>query len=314
MLLITLKEVSDKVEKMSYQCSDRMVRVGSMAFHNLESILLDNYQYRLRTIAQRGIAARLGIPFQYLAKCPGDVQANNLNYWLKHEKNEELFFRFDGDEIRAIFTPKYKPVDNFEVLERLDAVGYTPDTPVQCYLDQEFMSLSIPDSRQTFEIDGEKITPGVSISNSEVGLASLSIEAYMLRLVCTNGLISKTEVSASYRHVSVRILEEFPVILEKVSEQVVVEKERFQLSVKSKVEKPLETFESFNRQFQLSKEEQKAVEWGWEKEIGDTMFHIVNAYTRAAQLPGLRAESCYRLQKVGGRILSMLYIYKGGRP
>jgi hypothetical protein len=36
------------------------------------------------------------------------------------------------------------------------------------------------------------------------------------------------------------------------------------------------------------------------------MFHIVNAYTRAAQFEELTAESAYRLQKVGGIILEMV--------
>jgi len=57
------------------------------------------------------------------------------------------------------------------------------------------------------------MTPGVSISNSEVAIASLSIAAFVLRLVCTNGMISKTEVSASYRHVSLKILNGFPKVL-----------------------------------------------------------------------------------------------------
>ena len=34
--------------------------------------------------------------------------------------------------------------------------------------------------------------------------------------------------------------------------------------------------------------------------MGNTMFHVVNAYTRAAQFEGLSAEASYRLQKVGG--------------
>jgi hypothetical protein len=87
---------------------------------------------------------------------------------------------------------------------------YEPDTRVQCSLDNEFMSLSIPDSKETFQFNGERMTPGISVSNSEVGLTSLSIAAFMLRLVCTNGMISKTEVSASYRHVSTKILSELP--------------------------------------------------------------------------------------------------------
>ena len=53
-----------------------------------------------------------------------------MQYWLQHEKNDRLFFRLDGAEIRAIFTPKYKPVDNFEVIERLDSLGYGTGTPV----------------------------------------------------------------------------------------------------------------------------------------------------------------------------------------
>jgi hypothetical protein len=64
---------------------------------------------------------------------------------------------------------------------------------------------------------GDRIAPGASIGNSEVRLASLSVAAFFLRLVCTNGMISKTGVSASYRHVSLKILNELPQVLERVS-------------------------------------------------------------------------------------------------
>ena len=66
------------------------------------------------------------------------------------------------------------------------------------------------------------------------------------------------------------------------------------------------TMESFSRQFQLNKEEKEAVAWGWNREGGDTMFHVVNAYTTGAQFEELSAESSYRLQKVGGEILEMV--------
>ena len=59
-------------------------------------------------------------------------------------------------------------------------------------------------------------------------------------------------------------------------------------------------------QFQLGEKEREAVEWGWEQEMGKTMFHVVNTYTRAAQFEGLPAEASYRLQKVGGEILGMV--------
>ena len=168
------------------------------------------------------------------------------------------------------------------------------------------MSLNIPDGNQTFQFNGEKMTPGISISNSEVGLASLSIAAFMLRLVCTNGMISKTEVSASYRHVSVKILTELPGVLTNVSQELGKQKNQLRLSMESKVDNPESTINSFNRQFLLNKEEKEAVGWATPLEWGFTMFNIVNIYTKAAQHDDLTAESRYRLQKVGGMILEMV--------
>ena len=66
------------------------------------------------------------------------------------------------------------------------------------------------DGEKVFEINGDRFRPGVSISNSEVGLASLSVSAFILRLICTNGMVSKTELSASYRHVQHKDPERIP--------------------------------------------------------------------------------------------------------
>ena len=45
------------------------------------------------------------------------------------------------------------------------------------------------------------------------------------------------------------------------------------------VENPLITIESFNKQFQIGEKKREAVKWGWEQEMGNTMFNVVNAYT-----------------------------------
>jgi len=168
------------------------------------------------------------------------------------------------------------------------------------------MRISILDGNHYFPINGAWFTPGISVSNSEVGLASLSIAAFVLRLNCTNGEISNTELSASYRHISLKILGEFPKVLEGVSFELGQQKSQFRISMQSPVENLLMTLESFNRQFQIAEREREAVKWGWEREMGKTMFHGVNAYTRAAQFEGLLAEASYRLQKVRGMVLGMV--------
>jgi len=305
--MTTLGKVSARVDELSKNCIDHLVPVKDISFDCLETIrIASNESHPMRPIAQQSTANRLGIPIYYLRKCPPEVQAYNMNHWIKEEKNEQLFVRFDGEEVRAVFTPRYQPIDNFEVLERLDSLGYPSETPVQCHLDSEFMSLSILDGKQTFSLNGDKITPGISVSNSEVGLACLSIAAFLLRLICTNGLIAKTEVHASYKHVSLKVFKEFPKVVENVGLELARKREQLRISTESMVDNPTATMENFNRQFQLNKAEKEAVEWGWSREKGYTMFSLVNAYTRASQFEGLSAESSYRLQRTGGMILEMV--------
>jgi len=303
--MTTLGEVFDRVEGLSKNCTDNLIKVEDISFDNLETVKIANEPHHMKSIAQQSFACRLGVPIQYLRKCPPEMQAYNLNHWIKEERNEELFLRFDGDDVRASFTPRYRPVDNFEVMERLDSLGYNPDTKVQCHLDDTFMSLNIPDGKP-FSVNGDKITPGISISNSEVGLSSLHIAAFFLRLVCTNGMVSKTEIGASYKHVSTKILNEFPEVIQKVSGELAGKREQFKLSIESMVDHPESTIDNFNRQFQLGKVEKEAVTWAWPLEAGETMFNVVNTYTRAAQFDGLTAEASYRLQRIGGNILGML--------
>jgi hypothetical protein len=307
MNLITLGQARERVEELSRHCWDETVPVKEIQFAGLEKMLIAGEEHRMKPIAQHAISNRLGIPFHYLQKCDSDLQAVNLNRWMEQEKNDRPFVRFDGNDVRAVFTPRYTPIDNLRVLHQLETNGYSPETNVQCSLDGEFMLLNIPDKEKAFKLNGkDEMRPGISIANSEVGLLALTISAFVLRLVCTNGLISKTSVDSSYRHISERILREFPTVLNQVSHDLDKQRNQWVISMESEVKDPPATIKSFNRQFQLEKKEEEAVDWAWEYELGDRMFHIVNSYTRAAQFNGLTAESGYRLQKVGGSILAML--------
>ena len=308
--ITTLEKVMENVQAMSERHTDRYVKTKDISFDNLETVGIDGCYYPVKPIAQQSIANRLGIPIQYLRKCPEDVQKYNMNFWIKREKNDELFFRFDKNEVRAVFTPRYIPTDNLEVMERLLQMGFSLNTPVQASIDDSFMMLNIPDGDKMFTVNGDKMTPGISISNSEVGIASLSISAFVLRLVCTNGMISKTAVSASYRHVSAKILEEFPKVLGDVGRELDKQRNQLRLSLESRVDNPSATVENFNRQFQLNDEEKGAVAWAFPIECvqqhQQTMFAIINTYTKGAQYQGLPASSSFKLEKVGGAILGMV--------
>jgi hypothetical protein len=305
--ITNLQNVNEKVNAITNQCTDQLVSTQDIEFDNLEVVNIASEPHYVREKAQQLICTRYGIPHSYLNRCSSEVQAMNLNYWLRKEKNENMFLRFYNDDVRAFFTPRYKPADNHEVLSRLCDYGFAPETKVQCYLDEDFMSVNIPDESKTFGIArNDKIVPGISISNSETGFSALKIETYFLRLICTNGMITKTQISSSFRHISLKVLSEFPQLLSAASYNFDTKKQQFKLSMESRVDNPAATIKSFNRQFLLSELEVKAVEWGWEYEAGMTMFNIVNSYTRAAEYKLLPAESSYKLQRVGGNILSLL--------
>jgi len=303
------QKVIEKVHTMSENYFDETIPVVDMEFDSLEGMWIAGKQVGVLPSAQRLFANRLRVPYSYLARCPAELQARNLNYWIQEEreKRETLFCRFDGDNLRAVFTDRYIAIDHMEVLSRMLEYGFDPDIEVHYSLDQSILVLKVPDFTRTFGFgERDKIVPGISIANSEVGILAFSIEAYFLRLICSNGLVSKTSVASKFKHISRKALEEFPHILQQVVYESENSQRRFEISTQSRVDNPLTTIGTFNRQFNLTKKEAEIIERAWEVEQGFTMYHILNAYTRAAQDPSLTTEESYKLERVGGLILSLV--------
>ena len=61
-------------------------------------------------------------------------------------------------------------------------------------------------------------------------------------------------------------------MLDNVSLELGKQRGQFRISIESKVDNPLATIESFNRQFQIGEKEREAVKWGWEQEMGK--YHV----------------------------------------
>jgi hypothetical protein len=213
--LKTLGAVEEHVKVLTKNYYDDYVPVKSLKFDNLNTVRIAGEKHHMNKMGQQGIAFRLGVPLSYLQKCPEDVQAYNMNYWIKHEKNEELFFRFDAeDNVRTVFSPKYIKLDNLQVIKHLYKMGFDKKADARCTIDDDFMSLSIFDDKSSFKINGDQMKGGHTYSNSETGLASFSLAAFLYRLVCANGLISRKNVSlAKFPHVSEKTLSKIPKLL-----------------------------------------------------------------------------------------------------
>jgi hypothetical protein len=305
----TFESVITKVHQMSASYYDETIPLGDMLFGGLKKMCISGKEVEVLPSAQRLFCNRLRLPHSYLVRCPADLQAENLNHWLREEqeKRETLFCRFDGDKLRAVFTDRYTAIDHMEILSKMVEYGFSSETEVHYSLDQELLVLKVPDFTRAFGFgDKGKIVPGISIANSEVGILAFTIEAYFYRLICLNGMIAKTAVASRFRHVSRKALEEFPDLLRQVIYESEHNQRRIEISTQTRLDNPLATIDSFNRQFNITKTEAEAISHAWEIEQGFTMFHVINAYTRAAHEGDLTAEEAYKLERIGGLILSMV--------
>jgi hypothetical protein len=107
--MTTLADVTERVANMSKNHTDKSIRTKDISFESLNTVRIGSDAHTLRPIAQQAISNRLGVPINYLRRCPDDVQALNMNHWIKYEKNEQLFFRFDGDEVKSIVHAEVYP-------------------------------------------------------------------------------------------------------------------------------------------------------------------------------------------------------------
>jgi hypothetical protein len=307
----TLGNLIERVETMSAGNFDETVSLNEIEFGSLNEMWIGGVGVEVLPQAQRLLANRLRVPFTYLERCPAGLQAENLNHWLKEErKQRETFFcRFNGQhQVRAVFTDRYTAIDNREILAKMPELGFRPEQEVQYMLDDGMMVVKVPEYTRSFEVAlKDKIVPGLSISNSEIGFLSFCIECFYLRLVCTNGMVVPVSAGQSrFKHVSRRAFEALPETIRQVAESSNHQQAQMVISVNTPVHNPIQTIESFNKRFGLTVAEGEMVKASFAQEPGGIMWSVIQAYTGSARSPELTVEAAYRLERVGGQILALV--------
>lgn len=106
-----------------------------------------------------------------------------------------LFRTWNDGTLRAVLSDRYAIVNNLAVLEAVREV--VPDAEVSHWrgdADTLYGNIVIPNTVRSVQDDSD-YGAGVSISNSEIGLRRVGSAPYILRLVCTNGMIMAKYVS-----------------------------------------------------------------------------------------------------------------------
>jgi hypothetical protein len=201
---LSLVQLAQEIER---QAASKKDYVADTAHVTMESHkdgpalrLGENVVCGVNKLAHRQIGEHVGIPAVYydrmMAERP-DLLAQNVNTWLQDAPKKRLVRTMDGN-VRAFLSDRYRPLENSELAEAV--------LPVLLDLDVEIMSSQITEQRLYIKAVHKSIrkdmpagskfgqdhhifrtqSPGIVISNSEVGAGALSVEVSIFDHVCTN--------------------------------------------------------------------------------------------------------------------------------
>lgn len=147
-------------------------------------------------LAHRQIGQWAKIPAKYydlmLAEAPG-LLSSNVNHWFRAAEDVRRMIRTLDGQARAFLSDRYRRIDNEQIAEAVLPVLFDggPDIRIEsCEVTDSKLYLKAVFPRIEGEVKrGDVVQSGILISNSEVGLGSLSVQPLVFRLVCTNGMV-----------------------------------------------------------------------------------------------------------------------------
>jgi len=300
--------------------------------YGLKLAIPDYGEYPLTDWAHGQLADKLGIPRKYYQRMldPRKFQllAENVNAW-PNDGGRRLIRILDG-KIRAVLSDRYRMMDNYDLVF-LALEEFKRKETVEIYridLTQTMLYLKAIDRTLTDSIrDGDIVYGGLIIRSSEVGASALRVEPFILRKVCSNGLI--LEHSLKRIHLGRQTLEvgeiewsdetrmlEDRALWSKVRDIIKARFDRriftswvkrLKESVKIEIEKPIDAVNNIVGHVGLSEERKQRLLMYFS---GPTKYGLINAVTNlASQMENV--EEQIRLEEFGGRILASKSIMPG---
>lgn len=174
--------------------------------------------FAITNYAHGQLSDHLGIPKKYYDRMRTEqpaLLAANVNTWLKSdEANKRMVRTLDG-KVRAFMSPKYRPLDNFDLastilpvlIENKVTVTSCELTETRMYIKGILESLSdeLPDGlsygtgHHNLRMgDRGRLVAAITISNSDIGAGTLRIEPSVFTTWCTNLAIMQDAAMKKY--------------------------------------------------------------------------------------------------------------------
>jgi hypothetical protein len=144
-------------------------------------------------IAHRQIGTHLSIPAKYYTKMLDEDPAllvTNVNTWLQRAQSQRMLRVLDGSA-RAFLSNRYLRMDHFPVTQAvIPILGELPDIRFEsCQITENRMYIKVVNPALEAEVaPGDVVQAGLMISNSEVGLGSVSVQPLIYRVQSQTGM------------------------------------------------------------------------------------------------------------------------------
>lgn len=196
----TFDEVHTRVmERASRMLPDTTVHVADLVFTDEGHVVVPGIgPHTLLPLAKRALSSLVGVRWDVWFKSASPAErTEEINRRLKRTPGERKLraWRDESSEtagtIRAILPAGYDPIDDATIFRSLRTnMGSLLGEYVFQRVDVgEETSQYAAVLREARSLRGDELVPGWSLRTSEVGEAPLSIDDYVLRLVCMNGAL-----------------------------------------------------------------------------------------------------------------------------
>ena len=154
--------------------------------------LPDIGQFPIQPIAHRQIATHTGVPAAYydrMANEAPDLLATNINAWFRLHPARRMVRTLSG-HARSFNSNRYQRIEHEEIAEvAFPILAELPNVKiVSCEITDArlYIHFVVPGIQGEVRV-GDVVQAGGIISNSEVGLGSVSVAGLLWRLACLNG-------------------------------------------------------------------------------------------------------------------------------
>ena len=283
--------------------------------------------------AEGQLLARIQYPKGLMSRLPARHNLLAINYLIQNEQQSDALLRtIDGGYCRGLMTARFSPFDTLELIESI--APYCKRAKVRLVFDDPevfHLSLTFPGTKARVKA-GDVIERGIHVSNSEVGMRSVTIAGMVWRASCLNQLIGHSYGGNGHdrtgdslenqgfkaghkgrgessgivriRHTgdSDRLRDQIGAAIESTYLESTKLLAQFKNSIKVRIDDPASRLMKVVEDNDLTQEDYKALLDSYMTEPDKNLFGVVNAISATAR--DREGEAQYQLQRIAGRELA----------